>query len=144
MKNEKSFSISNENHNCGLLKNEILVAVRFGMAGHDCKNFGICKVEMLTGMFDINNPKDGFDAFALLSVGDQEEVKFKFLKSSISSEIFCKLFNDDIFLVEEKFIFGLNIIESLKLDCSMIDKGIYHISEFQDFFEIRFTLIFKP
>jgi len=74
--------------------------VEFGILGKNCKNYGICRIDIVDKIDQL--PKTG-KGRAIITVHNRNLIEMVFLRNSITSYNYQKYFSTNYFLIQEDY-----------------------------------------
>lgn len=116
--------------------------VEFGvLANNRCKNYGICKIELVETFKPGAAEKRGCKCKygkAIISINIKNQVEMAFAKSGMEAKTIKKYFRQKSFKVDEDYASNLNDYSSEIQSLVKIKKGRYSILETLGFFIVKF------
>lgn len=109
-------------------RTEFMAGIEFGMLSKGCKNFGICRIQVInrTDLLAINKKFENFDGMALIYVEPNGHVEMFFLYKGMDEKIKKLYFGQKHFIVGEDVM--VNAPSGCKNELSpkgIIRKGAY-------------------
>ena len=106
----------------------IYVSIRFGNpTSGDCRNFGICKMEVFEDTVTEFQKQTGYALARLISLSDKLQILFE--KSSMTKKCQELYFGKGIFLIESKVIIENHLCRRLKIKDISLQVGRYKVTE---------------
>lgn len=109
-------------------KVEFMAGIEFGMLSKGCKNYGICRIQVVNKMALLNTNKkfEKFEAIALVHVTPDQKVEMFFLEKTMDEKI------RKLYFGRTNFIIGEDVLISPPKKCKneqppigIIKKGAY-------------------
>lgn len=123
--------------------NQLFVEVKFGMASRNCDNYGVCQVDAIENLWEVENDTTcncHQKSRAIMSIDGLGNIELAFPKAPISKEIICKYFDKFFFTVGEDYQISDEIIKKYKIEgIPKILKGEYEIQETIGFYTVQFN-----
>jgi len=112
---------------------QFITEVEFGAPSKDCRNFGICRIHVISKStsikeYNLKSCKCNH-ACALISFTNHQNIEMIFFKNSLSSKSIHKFFHEKYFKVEEDFYFNSSVQPKHSFSDCKIKKGAYPIIE---------------
>lgn len=113
----------------------VIAGIEFGVPSKDCKNFGLCKLEIIDQIIRSNGATYKTPAaLALILIKGEEinkAVDFFFLKQGMNPEKEEKHFGDGIFILEEDFKFSTKspCVSSSEAKIITLKAAVYPVHE---------------
>lgn len=106
----------------------IYVSIRFGNpTSGDCRNFGICKMEVFDGTISEFQKKTGYALARFTIVNDKKQIIFE--KSSMMEECQELYFGRGFFLIESEVPLGGVLSRRLEIENTFLKVGRYSFVE---------------
>jgi len=123
--------------------NQLFVEVKFGMASRNCDNYGVCQVDAVENLWEVENDTTCNclqKSRAIMTIDGFGNIELAFPKVLISEEIVRKYFNGFFFTVGEDYQVSDEIIKKHKIaGIPKILNGKYEIRETMGFYTIQFN-----
>ncbi len=111
---------------------EFMAGIEFGMLSKGCKNFGICRIQIINKkeILKPNNKFDNLESMALVHVGPKGKTEIFFLNKGMEEKIQKLYFSKQNFIVGEDIIFNAPARCPKERDRKgFINKGAYPIEK---------------
>lgn len=111
---------------------EFMAGIEFGMLSKGCKNFGICRIQIINKkeILISNNKFHNIEAMALIHIGPKGKVEIFFLHKGMDKKI------QQLYFSKKNFIIGEDVIINAPALCpkersrkGFINKGAYPLEE---------------
>lgn len=110
--------------------------VKLGVQRLKCKRHGICEIKIVNEFDFLTNPLFGA-AHAYLSINEQDVLAIYFLMSSMHRDTQKKHFHNNVFTVEDDYLFRLEL--KAKYHMYRIVSGNYNVYSLDDFQVVDFN-----
>lgn len=115
--------------------------VRFGMPSKDCRNFGICRIEVVDGKHPIQTHYA--KVLAWFTKNEEGCLEFSFLKTSLTAGTKAHFFKNDTFLIKEQYIFPDSLAQQLRHKTLIIQPGLYPVEKKPMHYRVTMNVVAK-
>lgn len=124
---------------------KLLVEIVYGLINRDCRGMGICKINHATEN-DLSSTANTIcgSSFAYLHLEQENLIRLRFLRSTISAGQYARRFQGGYFLLEEPYVFTAEWSTFLNVDEVQLEAGAYPVQFSEAYLQIDLLLTKRP
>lgn len=123
----------------------LLVEIVYGLINRDCRGMGICKINHATEN-DLGSTANTIcgSSFAYLHLEQENLIRLRFLRSTISAGQYARRFQSGYFLLEEPYVFTEEWRAFLDINEVQLEAGVYPVQFSEVYLQVDLHLTKRP